>query len=398
MTTDNNPADNTEPSADGQDPQRVSTAEHGAEVEIADKAPEPDVPGELKSPPQILASISLELPADTESPDFVAALVALRPLYATRTEFNFMVCDQLALRGVAPNGLNVRNAGRWGNPAAVGADVKAWYAALSARLSAEHAHIPEAVKRGANALFEQLWSLAREATIGPARLQIQQLAEDLQSALVERDNTAAMLSRREDELQALAQQSAQTESDLRGQLLSAHTEIEDLRGQVHQLQASIAQAALTHQVELRTQAARYEAQLLAQREAHDAQLREHGSELQAAQAALLRERERSDEIARAHALQVDQFRQDIKEGGHRLDKALEASSLAKAQADDLRAQLTQASIANVRIEQQLAQSQQEAVALRERYARLELELTELQKKIKPTEEPYGGDAPVERNS
>jgi hypothetical protein len=380
MITDGNTANNIGSSTDkvgksllGDD---ADTQSDEGVKEALESAPVEDV----KPLAQILASGSLELPSDTESPDFTAALIALRPLYATRTEFNFMVCDQLALRGVAPNGLNVRNAGRWGNPAAVGADVKAWYAALAARLTAEHARIPEAVKRGANALLEQLWNLAQESSIAPARKQIELLAEDLKQAQDERDRNADLASTRESELRALEQQTAHTESELRAQLAAALGQVEELRAQVRQLQSSIAQAALNHQVELRTQAERYEAQLLAQRQAHDALVREHATELQAAQAALLRERERFDESAKTHALLVDQFRQDIKEGGHRLDKALEASAMANAQADEIRSQITEASIAKARIEQQLAQTQQDVTRLRDRNAQLEQQIVEMKNK------------------
>lgn len=152
--------------------------------------------------PQLFAAVSLELGPDPESLEFAEGLQQLRPLYEHRQTFNFMVCDQLALRGLPPNGKNVLTAGRWGTASAVAADVRAWYTGLAARLTADHARIPEALKRGANSLLEQMWNLVLEAYTAPATEKICDLEGSLQATRAELEQARSAASDAREEMRA----------------------------------------------------------------------------------------------------------------------------------------------------------------------------------------------------
>ncbi len=100
------------------------------------------------------------LPDDVDSPQFAEGLRLLKDTFADRTSFNHFVCDELARRGISPNGANVLKYGRWGQGVAVAADVRSWFAHVSRRLSARHANIPDICQQQFNALGEQFWALA----------------------------------------------------------------------------------------------------------------------------------------------------------------------------------------------------------------------------------------------
>lgn len=313
--------------------------------------PSDELAGELPLP---LESASLDLPSDPEGPDFSAALQVLRPLYENRTSFNFMVCDQLAMRGVPPNGRNVQIASRWGNPAAIGADVKAWYAGLSTRLSSEHAKIPEAVKRGANGLFEQMWSLVLKAVQEPAQERINALHAELQGSIVELANA----KERNEALATLAEETRlegmKVADELKDKLSSAAVRVEVLDAQVRSLNDSISQAAVEHQRELRVVSAKYEEQMLGERRSHQDDLRRAAEDLAQANGLISKERDRLDAAAREHALAVDRFRQDVKEANQRADAAVLATAQAKGQVETLKDQVSAAEIRVARIEQERA--------------------------------------------
>lgn len=320
----------------------------GAEAPLG---PSDELAGELPLP---LESASLDLPSDPEGPDFSAALQGLRPLYENRTSFNFMVCDQLAMRGVPPNGRNVQIASRWGNPAAIGADVKAWYAGLSTRLSSEHAKIPEAVKRGANGLLEQMWSLVLKAVQEPAQERINELHAELQGSIVELANA----KERNEALATLAEETRlegiKVADELKDKLSSAAVRVEVLDAQVRSLNDSISQAAVEHQRELRVVSAKYEEQMLGERRSHQDDLRRAAEDLAQANGLINKERDRLDAAAREHALAVDRFRQDVKEANQRADAAVLATAQAKGQVETLKDQVSAAEIRVARIEQEHA--------------------------------------------
>lgn len=299
----------------------------------------------------LLDPAQLDLPADPDSDEFAAALQQLKAQYSERSAYNFMVADQLAKRGVAPNGMNVRLAGKWGNANAVTADVKAWYAGLAIRLSAEHAKVPEAVRRGANELIEQMWSLLSQAVQGPATKKLQALEEELATTTAQLAEERTRAEKLAQDIQAIADEAAEKIVANEQEIAALSAKAEDLAGQVTQLRESIAQAALAHQQEMRTQASGYESQMLAERRALQEEARAAASEAAAANARLQQERTRLDTATQSHALAIDKFRQDVKEANQRADAASAATAKAMVQIDGLKDQLAAAAIREARLQQ-----------------------------------------------
>lgn len=337
-----------------------------------------------------------DLPADPESIEFAQALQALKPLFGSRTEYNFMVCDQLALRGMSPNGLNVRKAGSWGAPVAIGADVKAWYTALSARLSSEHAKIPEASRRSANSLLEQLWTLAQEGVGSPLA---EKLAEAETALATERDaHLTAMATTQQEhraELESLRQAAAEAANELnslhvdisqtRADLADTRRDNEALVAEVATLRSSIAEAALTHEREKREMAQAHEVAMQGLRaEAKDA-AQEHARSEAALREQLAAERTRLDEASKAHALTLDGFRQDLRAAMQRGDQALAANAQEKAVASELREQLASATVERSKLERQASDAKDALERSRQHVQELDAELDNLKKAAKKSE-------------
>jgi chromosome segregation ATPase len=310
---------------------------------------------EVRAPfSSLLDPARLDLPADPDSPEFSAALQQLRAQYSERSAYNFMVADQLAKRGVAPNGMNVRLAGKWGNANAVTSDVKAWYAGLAIRLSEEHAKVPEAVRRGANDLIEQMWSLLTQAVQEPATKRLLALEQELAGTIAQLTEERKHAEKLALDVQAIADEAAEKIASSEREISSLTAKANELSEQVTQLRDSISQAALTHQQEMRAQASNYETQMLAERRALQEEVRTAAAETAAANARVQQERNRLDAAMQSHALTIDKFRQDMKEANQRADAAATATARAMEQIDTLKDQLASASIREARQQQEFS--------------------------------------------
>lgn len=333
-------------------------------------------------------ALAADLPADPESIEFAQALQALKPLFGSRTEYNFMVCDQLALRGMSPNGLNVRKAGSWGAPVAVGADVKTWYTALSARLSSEHAKIPEASRRAANSLLEQLWTLAQDGVGSPLA---EKLAQAEATLATERDAHLEVLHHVQQEHQAELESMRQAAEEACNELNSLHVDVSQTRAdladvrrheaalvaEVATLRSSIADAALAHEREKREMAQVHQASMQEMRTESKAAAQEHARAETVLREQLQAERNRLDEASKAHALSLDGFRQDLRAAVQRGDQALAAIAQEKAAASELREQLASATVERSKLERQASDSQEALELSREHVQGLESELVSL---------------------
>lgn len=342
--------------------------------------------------PQLFAAVSLELGPDPESLEFAEGLQQLRPLYEHRQTFNFMVCDQLALRGLPPNGKNVLTAGRWGTASAVAADVRAWYTGLAARLTADHARIPEALKRGANSLLEQMWNLVLEAYTAPATEKIRDLEGSLQAARAELEQAHSAAADAREEMRAAQVESARVEAELKSQLALANDDVARLRAEVARLQASIAEAAMQHERDRKELEQLHRERVDAIERAHSEVIARHLSDLANLQSNLERERERNEEQTRAHALAIDGFRQDVRDAHRRADAAQAQAAKEKARADEKVDELSQAELRAARAEMltselrsSLARLEQEGASLRDENQRIRTESQALQIKLATTE-------------
>lgn len=327
------------------------TEDTAAEVHSTDEAP---TEGNVPFAQDILDTASLDIPADPDSAAFSEALQLLRPNYPDRTAYNFMVADQLARRSVAPNSVNVRVIGKWGNANSVSADVKAWYAGLASRLSANHAKVPEAVQRGANTLIEQMWALVTKAVKEPALQQITSLKADLATATEELAIANQRLKDLTDELEETKSEGARATDELWAKIHDSAARVADLYAQVTQLQESISQKALEHQQELRAQAGKYEEQMLSERRAHQDEIRAAAADLAAANGRINQERDRLDAATQSHALAIDRYRQDVKEANQRADAAAVATRQAEEKIDSLKEQIATGAIREARAQQEFA--------------------------------------------
>lgn len=308
------------------------------------------------------------LPSDPSSVEFRHAIQALRSNFEDRLAYNSMICDQLAMRGVAPGASNVLDVGAWGTKSAVIADVRIWYACLSARLSAQHASIPEVARRQANQLLEQLWSLAAQTAMEPYDA-LQKDMVSMQSSLdLQIQEANELRQRHEAQLQQMQAAIEAGKSDLR----SARAALEEAQDalsvrdqRVNELKNSIASAALAHRDAL-----------LEQGRVHAAEVRRAQEATALERAALVAERDRlsgelvrqrdgfearlatkehqSREDAKAHALALDRARQDVREANTRADAKMTEAVKLREEAFALREQISQLQVASAKIDMELA--------------------------------------------
>jgi len=274
-----------------------------------------------------------------------------------------MVADSLAMRGISPNSKNVLEVGRWGSAGFVKADVNAWYATLAAKLSANHANIPEGLKRGANHLIEQMWSMAIDASTSLLKQASEQLA-DTQTRLQE-------LTRIHEKLESsAAKRHAQAVADLQAKendLNQSQNMVASLQATITELTASIAQNAMDWRREKelwameKVRLEHNELNLLNSSTALTAQvkaLQDSSLALQQRQVVLeetiAQERSRLDANTRANALATDGFRQDIKDGAKRLDDAYVQINEARSQLAECKDELARETIASAKVAQELA--------------------------------------------
>ena len=322
-------------------------------------APSPALPQPYQSELDEAAG-RMTLPLDATEEQLQATVRSLRQYFETRTEYNFMVADMLASRGIPPNGANVLATGGWGNSSSAAADIKLWYAGLAARLSAGHAAIPDAVRRNANSLIEQLWALANSSTREPL-IKISEELTGVKASLASRELESAQGLERENELASkLETQSAQSQvqiASLKEQIATRQTEIDGLHDQVSELRSSIASTALLHRQAVRDLQDQAQAELAKQLARQQQEHRQAENALQAkldAAIALVNEKAAQIEhIQRQQALALDQYRQDAREAGARADKAHQTTERVRAQLDAAKEQLTSAEINAAKLEQQL---------------------------------------------
>lgn len=310
--------------------------------------------------PELFAAVSLELGPDPESQEFAEGLQQLRPLYEHRQTFNFMVCDQLALRGLPPNGKNVLTAGRWGTASAVAADVRAWYTGLAARLTADHARIPEALKRGANSLLEQMWNMVLEAYTGPANARIRDLEGQLQATRAELEQARTAAEEAREDARAARADRERIEGELKSQLALANDDVARMRAEIARLQASIAEAAMQHERDRKELDQLHRERVEAIERTHAEVIARHLSDLANLQSSLQRERERNEEQNKAHALAIDGFRQDVRDALRRADQAHAQMAQEKARADAKSDDLSQAEIRAARLEMRMSELRNES--------------------------------------
>ena len=315
-----------------------------------------------------LFSKSVSLPVDPASVEFRQAIQSLRQNFGNRQAYNSMICDQLAMRGLPPNGSNVLDIGSWGTKSSVISDVRSWYANLASRLSSQHAAIPEGTRRQANQLIEQLWNIAVQTAIAPYRA-LQDDMVSLRAELDTQNHQAHELSLRH-EAQLLQMQSVIDEKN--SELQSARAALERIQiaiferdQRVSELENSIATAALAHRDALLEQGSAHVAEVRRLQEAaaleraaivaerdrlHDELQRQR----EAFEARLATKDDQSRGDAKAHAMALDRARQDVREANARADaKMTEAVQLREA-TFALREEISQLQIENARIQMELA--------------------------------------------
>lgn len=346
----------------------------------------PEIALALKSPDPIGTAYALDpaelaLPKDAGSTEFVDRLQVLRKNFTTRTNFNFMVCDELARRGVQPNSNTVLAAGHWGSSNAVASDVREWFASLARRLERQHANIPDAVRQAANDLFEHMWRLAAQKVAEPMGNQI----DSLQARL--------------DDASAAVRDAAEVSHAANERADSLATKLDDARGRAEQLQQEIERQRRAHQeasdawlqegrelaeghlVEMRAAAkALADSQADAVRRFDDAQARANEA-LQRQIGDLQRSRNEQERMAeemaalrRESSMQIDRARQDIKEANARADAAEFRASQARAAEAQLRDQLASTAIESARREMTAEGLGGQIAALQEQLASLKAEM------------------------
>jgi len=314
------------------------------------------------------AVLKTTLPLDASEEELRATVRSLRQHFEHRTEYNAMVADMLATRGVAPNGANVLATGGWGNSSSAAADIKLWYAGLAARLSAGHAQIPDAARRTANGLIEQLWGLALQCTQQP----LVALSNDLEATKNQashaehgRQDAIAQVERLTLAMDQQASDAAARESELKDQIATRQREIDGLYNQVTELRDSIAKEALQHHQALQRlkddhhqviQRLTAEQQRAASevKIAHEQALSTLQSKLDGARYEVNDKIQQIDDLRRQQMLTLDSYRQDIKLATARADKAQQETERVRGLLDDVRAQLASATVEKALLEQRLA--------------------------------------------
>ena len=326
--------------------------------------------GAAKVAPPTLDDASLSLPKSPNDPAFSERLQGLRRQFGdNRTEFNFMVCDALAQRGVAPNSNNVIKAGRWGSTGTAASDVRAWYAGIARRLAASQSRIPDAARGRANELIEQLWLMANELTAAPLNADIERLrqetAQSHDAAMQATHQMGAMqaeVGALKAKLTTALEQSARLEASLQVAQL-AHTQ------EVSRLQFVASEVALTHKHELRQAEQAFAADLDAARQAAAAALsaeqerftaaaKTHEGALTSLRGEIARLQDQIDTERKKIAMVLDQSRQDVREANARADQADQRATSERAEQNRLRDLNATAGIELARAEMQRDQAQE----------------------------------------
>lgn len=317
------------------------------------------------------------LPSDATSVEFKNAIRGLRQHHPERILYNCMICDQLAMRGIHPNGANVLDTGQWGTRSDVVADVRAWYAALAKRLTPQYAAIPEAFRRSANQLLEQMWALSLDAANEPLACMKSELEEThshIQSLQEQVHNLQLALEQAQLQSAQELEQHAAALAHAGEQLNDAHTRIEQeqsvcaqLRLGIANFESSIATQALDHQRALREQAQQNasEIRLLTEASAKERTdlILAHESSLRAMQGKLTELQSRLEESmrlredqarqdARTHALSLDKARMDVREANARADSATAMAVKLREEKFDLREKISQLELDKARLERE----------------------------------------------
>ncbi|MDD2545565.1 MAG: DNA-binding protein [Burkholderiaceae bacterium] len=351
-----------------------------AEPVVAADAPENSPRG---APLAAFDATALQLPGDADAPAFAERLQVLRAQFEDRSSYNFMVCDELARRGIQPNSHSVLKVGRWGSSNAVAADVRTWYARLSQRLQAQHAGIPDAARQSANRLLEQLWALSVELSAEPLGQKIRALDAELaaeQAAHTQAQAQIATLVAEHTTAQA-HNTALQAQIDRLGLALASETErlnaaqVQYLQ-ETEKLQRNLAETALAHNAALRGAAEElgharqdFEAQMHAQRQAFNTQVGALQAHLTALQA-------QADKDRREAALQMDRARQDVREAHARADQAEQRAHAARALEHSLREQLAHAGIELAKAQMVLQTEKESQVQQKQRVDHLEQQLAQ----------------------
>ncbi len=312
----------------------------------------------------------LKLPSDPTSEEYQNRLQELRKSFPGRRSFNFMVCDELARRGVTPTQTTVLAVSKWGTTSYVAADVADWYASLSRKLGRLHADIPVEVRVSANALFEQLWNLAGQEKTAPLRDRIEVLEKQLANAnlvLAETTELATGSQARVDSLSAMLA-SAEARADELGARQKA---AESALAQEQEKKSSeIADLTRQHELELESAALRLaEAQAEAIRRVDQAQARldevqrRHAEEIRARLEAETRIADEMIALRKDASLQIDRARQDAKDAAARANAAEQRVTQAHAVEANLRDQLAAAGIEAARRDMAIQAREAEIAAL-----------------------------------
>lgn len=253
-----------------------------------------------------------------------------------RSKFNFTVCAALAAAGLAPTASLVLRVGRWGTTSSVQADTRDWYQALGQRLRNMEAAIPLPARQQANALVEQLFSLATRTA---------------QNSLAER---LAPMEQQIDTLKLQCSQLASEKAELGLQLTAALSDAEQAKTSL--LAATTERDALQEKLLLqdrlhvREKAAHIEQTKALQLEAQN--LRQAMAEAQTQHArALLDANVAAEAERRRLMLTIDSERVDATK---RLDKVSSELSEARGKLDASRLELSQVAMSEASLKASLA--------------------------------------------
>lgn len=323
---------------------------------------------------ELYAHSPADLPADPESLEFIARLKELKKSYRNRPSFNFMVCDELARRRIAPNGSTVLRIGKWGSAGDVHGDVSDWYGALSQALDRSRAKIPPQAMASANALFEQLWTIASQQAVAPYQERIEELTKKLANAEAVLSETTERATSLADELgnltRAHAEVTARADS-LQGVIDAQLLEHETARLEWERTGAIQMEAAALRLEECRAAAERREEELRVR--AHEAQTQQ-AEDARSYREAVAR---LSDEISAVRmdaAQQVDRARQDTKDANSRAHAADERVSQARAVEAELRDQIASAAVESARREMVLSAKEAQTQELLAKIDEIQAEL------------------------
>ncbi len=299
----------------------------------------------------------LKLPSDPTSEEYQHRLQELRKSFPGRRSFNFMVCDELARRGVTPTQTTVLAVSKWGTTSYVAADVAAWYASLSRKLGRLHADIPVEVRVSANALFEQLWNLAGQEKTAPLRARIDALEKQLANANTVLAETTELATSRQSRIESLGAKVEAAESRV-DELRERHRVAESALAQEREAkERTVADMTRQHEQRLEAEAQRLaDAQADAARRVDQAQSRidemqsRHAAQIRAHLEAESRVATEMAALRRDASLQVDHARQDAKDAAARANAAERRVDQAHAVEAQLRDQLAAAGIEGARRE------------------------------------------------